>query len=69
MQAAQQAESLGYDLVWAADRLVMPRKIETTYPYNKEATFNVPPDRQLFGAAPWRAFMAEGYSAFTDRHW
>ena len=32
MQAAQQAESLGYDSVWAADRLVMPWKIDTAYP-------------------------------------
>ena len=29
MQAAQQAEALGYDSVWAADRLVIPWKIDT----------------------------------------
>ena len=29
MQAAQQAESLGYDSIWAADRLVIPWKIDT----------------------------------------
>ena len=29
MEAAQQAEDLGYDSVWAADRVVMPWTINT----------------------------------------
>ena len=58
MQAAQQAEWLGYDSVWAADRLVMPWKIETTYPYSKEATFIVPPDRPFFDTLTCLAFLA-----------
>ena len=58
MQAAQQAEALGYDSVWAADRLVMPWKIETTYPYSREATFIVPPDRPFFDTLTCLAFLA-----------
>jgi probable F420-dependent oxidoreductase len=58
MQAAQQAEELGYDSVWAADRLVMPWKINTTYPYSKEATFIVPPDRPFFDTLTCLAFLA-----------
>jgi probable F420-dependent oxidoreductase len=58
MQAAQQAEGLGYDSVWAADRLVMPWKIATTYPYSKEATFIVPPDRPFFDTLTCLAFLA-----------
>jgi len=58
MQAAQQAEALGYDSVWAADRLVMPWKINTTYPYSKEATFIVPPDRPFFDTLTCLAFLA-----------
>ena len=58
MQAAQQAEALGYDSVWAADRLVIPWKIETTYPYSKEATFIVPPDRPFFDTMTCLAFLA-----------
>ena len=58
MQAAQQAEALGYDSVWAADRLVIPWKIETTYPYSKEATFIVPPDRPVFDTLTCLAFLA-----------
>ena len=58
MQAAQQAESLGYDSVWAADRLVIPWKIETAYPYSKESTFIVPPDRPFFDTLTCLAFLA-----------
>ena len=58
MQAAQQAEALGYDSVWAADRLVIPWKIGTTYPYSKEATFIVPPDRPFFDTLTCLAFLA-----------
>lgn len=58
MQAAQQAEALGYDSVWAADRLVMPWKISTTYPYSKESTFIVPPDRPFFDTLTCLAFIA-----------
>jgi probable F420-dependent oxidoreductase len=58
MQAAQQAESLGYDSVWAADRLVIPWKIDTAYPYSKESTFIVPPDRPFFDTLTCLAFLA-----------
>ena len=58
MQAAQQAESQGYDSVWAADRLVMPWKIDTAYPYSKESTFIVPPDRPFFDTLTCLAFLA-----------
>jgi probable F420-dependent oxidoreductase len=63
MQAAQQAEALGYDSVWAADRLVMPWKINTTYPYSKETTFIVPPDRPFFDTLTCLAFLA----GFTEK--
>jgi probable F420-dependent oxidoreductase len=58
MQAAQQAESLGYDSVWAADRLVIPWRIDTAYPYSKESTFIVPPDRPFFDTMTCLAFLA-----------
>ncbi|HEY3154513.1 MAG TPA: LLM class F420-dependent oxidoreductase [Candidatus Binatia bacterium] len=58
MQAAQQAEALGFASVWAADRLVMPWKIATTYPYSKESTFIVPADRPFFDTLTCLAFLA-----------
>jgi len=58
MQAAQRAEALGYDSVWAADRVVMPWKIDTPYPYSKAASFIVPPDRPFFDTLTCLAFLA-----------
>jgi probable F420-dependent oxidoreductase len=58
MQAAQQAESLGFDSVWAADRIIIPWQIDTAYPYSKEATFIVPPDRPFFEPLTCLAFLA-----------
>jgi probable F420-dependent oxidoreductase len=58
MQAAQQAELLGYDSVWSADRIIIPWEIRTTYPYSKEATFIVPPDRPFFEPLTCLAFLA-----------
>jgi probable F420-dependent oxidoreductase len=62
-QAAQEAESLGYSSVWAADRIVIPWEIKTIYPYSKESTFIVPPDRPFFEPLTCLAFLA----ACTER--
>src|SRR5712692_3263103 len=58
MEAAQRAESLGYDSIWSADRIIIPWEINTTYPYSKEATFIVPPDRPFFEPLTCLAFLA-----------
>src|SRR3989442_15475337 len=58
MQAAQQAEPLGYDSVWTAHRIIIPWEIKTTYPYSKEATFIVPPDRPFLEPLTCLAFAA-----------
>ena len=58
MEAARQAEQLGYDSVWSADRIIIPWKIKTTYPYSKNATFIVPPDRPFFEPFTCLAFLA-----------
>jgi probable F420-dependent oxidoreductase len=58
MEAAQQAEALGYDSLWSADRIIIPWEIKTTYPYSKEATFIVPPERPFFDPLTCLAFLA-----------
>jgi probable F420-dependent oxidoreductase len=58
MGAAREAEALGYDSVWSADRIIIPWKISTVYPYSKEATFIVPPDRPFFDPLTCLAFLA-----------
>jgi probable F420-dependent oxidoreductase len=40
------------------DRLVIPWKIDTAYPYSKESTFIVPPDRPFFDTMTCLAFLA-----------
>jgi probable F420-dependent oxidoreductase len=58
MEAAQQAESLGYDSVWSADRIIIPWEIKTPYPYSRSATFIVPPDRPFLEPLTCLAFLA-----------
>jgi probable F420-dependent oxidoreductase len=58
MQAAQQAEAWGFSTVWAAERLVMPWRIDTPYPYAETATFFVPPDRPFLESLSVLAFLA-----------
>ena len=58
MDAAREAEFWGFDSIWAADRLVIPWQIETTYPYNESASFFVPPDRPFLESLTTIAFLA-----------
>ncbi|MGH7831300.1 MAG: LLM class F420-dependent oxidoreductase [Candidatus Binatia bacterium] len=58
VQAARQAEALGYEAVWAADRIIIPWEIKTTYPYSEEQKFIVPPDRPFLEPLTCLAFLA-----------
>lgn len=40
---AQAAEALGYDAVWVSDHLVIPARIESTYPYSPSGAFRMGP--------------------------
>jgi probable F420-dependent oxidoreductase len=56
--AARQAETLGYDSVWCADRIIIPWEIKTPYPYSEGQSFIVPPDRPFFEPLTCLAFLA-----------
>jgi probable F420-dependent oxidoreductase len=58
MDAARRAESLGYDAIWAADRIVIPWEIRTRYPYSVDEQFIVPPDRPFLEPLTCLAFLA-----------
>lgn len=60
MEAAQEAEALGYDSVWAADRIVTPWQIETAYPYSEERRFFVPPGVPFLEPLTCLAYLAGG---------
>lgn len=57
-QAAQQAETLGFDSVWAADRIITPWEIKTPYPYSGDHRFIVPADRPFLEPLSCLAFLA-----------
>jgi probable F420-dependent oxidoreductase len=56
--AARRAETLGFDSVWAADRIVTPWRIDTPYPYSTDQRFIVPPDRPFLEPLTCLAFLA-----------
>ena len=56
--AARRAEALGYDSVWAADRIVTPWEINTLYPYSADQRFIVPPDIPFLEPLTCLAFLA-----------
>jgi len=58
MEAARRAEALGYDSVWAADRIIIPWEIKTPYPYSADQRFIVPPDRPFLEPLTCLAFLA-----------
>ncbi len=56
--AAEQAEELGFDAVWSAERVVQPLEIRTPYPYSEDGVFIVPPDRPFLDSMSCLAFLA-----------
>lgn len=62
-EAARRAEALGYDSVWAADRIVTPWEIGTPYPYHEDRRFFVPPDAPFLEPLTCLAYLA----ACTER--
>ncbi|MDQ6897909.1 MAG: TIGR03619 family F420-dependent LLM class oxidoreductase [Candidatus Dormibacteraeota bacterium] len=57
-EAARQAERLGFEAVWSADRVVTPARIDTTYPYSENQQFIVPPDLPFLDSLTCLAFLA-----------
>ena len=57
-RAAQQAETLGFDAIWSADRVVTPWEIKTPYPYSDGSEFIVPPDRPFLDSMSCLAYLA-----------
>ena len=60
MDAARRLEALGYDSVWAADRIVTPWELHTPYPYHEDRRFFVPPDAPFLEPLTCLAYLAGG---------
>jgi len=56
--AAQTAEQLGFSTVWAADRIIIPWKIESDYAYSWSGSFIVPPEKPFLESMTALAFLA-----------
>src|SRR2546425_11837063 len=57
-EAARRAEILGFDSIWAADRIVTPWRIDTPYPYSADQRFIVPADRPSLEPLTCLAYLA-----------
>jgi len=57
-EAARQAETLGFDSVWAAERMVNPWEMTTRYPYNAADTWFVPPESPFLETLTALTFLA-----------
>jgi probable F420-dependent oxidoreductase len=58
IHAANTAEQLGFSTVWAADRIIIPWEIETSYAYSWDERFIVPPDKPFLETMTALAFLA-----------
>jgi len=58
IHAADTAERLGFSTVWAADRIIIPWSIETSYAYSWSEKFIVPPDKPFLETMTALAFLA-----------
>jgi probable F420-dependent oxidoreductase len=58
IHAAQSAERLGFTTVWAADRIIIPWKIESDFAYSWSGSFIVPPEKPFLESMTALAFLA-----------
>jgi probable F420-dependent oxidoreductase len=56
--AARQAERLGFDSAWAAERLVNPWEMTTRYPYKENDQWFVPPESPFLETLTSLSFLA-----------
>jgi probable F420-dependent oxidoreductase len=56
--AAATAERLGFSTVWAADRIIIPWRIDTSYAYSWSDKFIVPPEKPFLDSMTALAFLA-----------
>ena len=60
---AQLAEELGFDALWVSDHVVVPRSLDSRYPYSRDGSFPVSPDMPLMEPLATLLFAA----AVTER--
>ena len=69
LRCAQAADAAGFDSLWAADHVVVPREFRSPYPYAADGINSTiyPPDVML-EALTLLTFVAGAYRAHPARH-
>ena len=55
---AQRAESLGFDSVWVSDHIILPRKVDSFYPYAADGVATSRPDEDYYDPLATLNFLA-----------
>ena len=55
---AQHVEALGLDSVWVSDHIIVPRQIDSFYPYDPEGRFPSAPEQDYYEPLTTLAFLA-----------
>jgi alkanesulfonate monooxygenase SsuD/methylene tetrahydromethanopterin reductase-like flavin-dependent oxidoreductase (luciferase family) len=55
---AQHAESLGFDSIWFADHIVIPRNVQSRYPYAVDGVSTFNPDRPFHEVLSTLTYLA-----------
>lgn len=55
---ARHAEEAGLDSLWVSDHVLVPRKIESRYPYSRDGSFPLPPDMPFLEPVATLLFVA-----------
>ncbi len=55
---AQHAEAVGLDSVWVSDHIIVPRHIDSFYPYDPEGQFQTAPEQTYFEPLTALTFLA-----------
>ena len=55
---AQRAESLGYDSVWVSDHIILPRQVDSFYPYAADGVATFRPDEDYYEPLAALNFLA-----------
>ena len=55
---AQRAESLGFDSVWVSDHIILPRKVDSFYPYASDGVATFRPDEDYYEPLAALNFLA-----------
>lgn len=58
VEMARKAEALGYDSIVVTDHIVIPRRIESRYPYNRTGRLFVPPEADYLEPISMLCFLA-----------